>query len=148
MDHITVERYRTLAEGLEVDDGAQGSTDQALDLVGAAAACEAASGGALRAGAGQHAVLGGDPAALSAGEEARHLVEDGRGADDDGVSGLDEAGALGVLAVAGAHGDRAELVVLSSVGPWHGTGLRGGGMSAARGQDWTCLATRLMLRRA
>jgi hypothetical protein len=119
LDDIAVERDGALPQRVEVHNCAEASAHETLDLVGSAAAHQAAAGTALGAGAGEHAVLRGDPAALGAQQESRNLVEHGGSADDHGIAELDEARALGVLVVAGAHGDRSELIVGAAVGPRH-----------------------------
>ena len=97
---------------LHVDDRPQRAADEALDLVGAAggpapARLALAAGGG---GAGQHAVLGGDPALALALQERGHPLLDAHGADDLGVADLDEDRAFRVLGVAPGEGDRPELV--------------------------------------
>ena len=65
LDYIAVEDDGALAQGGHVDHGAEAAADQALDFVGAAAdfAFFALARGAGDGGAGEHGVLGCDPAA-------------------------------------------------------------------------------------
>ena len=65
LDHVAIDGDLPLAERRQVDDGAQAAADQALDLDRAAAllAGRGLAPRALRGGARQHAVFGGDPAA-------------------------------------------------------------------------------------
>ncbi len=66
--------------------------------------------GALAGRAWQHAVLGGDPAALAALEKVRHPLLDRGVAQDPGVAELHEDGALGVSRVAADETQGAHLV--------------------------------------
>ena len=72
LEDVAVEDDGALAEGVHVDDGAQGAADEALDFVGAAAdlAAFGFARGAGEGGAGEHAVLGGDPAAAGVAHPA------------------------------------------------------------------------------
>ena len=102
LENVAVEDDGALAEGLHIDDAAKTAADEALDLVGAAAdlAALGLAGGAGEGGAGEHAVLGGDPAAAGVAQPGRDSLLDGGVAEDAGVAGLDEDGAFG-------HGDEA-----------------------------------------
>ena len=97
LDDVAVEDDGALAEGLHIDDAAETAADEALDLVGAAAylAALALAGGAGEGGAGEHAVLGRDPAAAGVAEPAGDALLDGGVAEDASVAGLHEDGALG-----------------------------------------------------
>ena len=78
LQHLAVDPDRPLAEGLAIDDAAQGAADQALDLH-RAAGWAAPVDLALRAGVGRggdHGVLGRDPALAGAVEELGHAVVD------------------------------------------------------------------------
>ena len=77
----------------------------------------ALAGGAGEGGAGQHAVLGGDPAAAGVAQPAGDALLDGGVAEDAGVAGFDEDGAFGHDDVAGGDADGAEGVGGAVVGP-------------------------------
>ncbi len=127
LEDIAVEDDGAFAEGLHIDDGAEGAADEALDLVGAAAdlAALGLAGGAGEGGAGEHTVLGGDPAAAGVAEPAGDAGFDGGVAEDAGVAGLDEDGALGGGDVAGRELEDAGLVCGAGVGTEElGRGLR------------------------
>src|SRR4029079_13072979 len=122
LEDVAVEDDGVLAEGLVVDDGAQGAADEAGDLVGAAADL-CADGFAVAAGvggAGQHRVFGGDPAFAAAFAPAGDAFGDGGGAEDLGVAEGDEDGDFGVLAPAAFDGDGAELFGGAAVDARHG----------------------------
>ncbi len=118
LEDVAVEDDGALAEGLHVDDGAEAAADEALDLVGAAAylAALALAGGAGEGGSGQHAVLGGDPATAGVAEPAGDSLLDGGVAEDAGVAGLDEDGALGHGDVAWGDAGGAEGICQAVVG--------------------------------
>ena len=85
LDDVAVDPEGALAEGLHVDDRPQRAADEALDLVGAAGGRPPRPASRWRAGdggAGQHAVLGGDPALALALQEGGHPLLDAHGADD------------------------------------------------------------------
>src|SRR6185369_3781651 len=73
LDDVAVEPDRPLAELLEVVGGAEGATDEALDLHSAAALAAGAglARGALPGRGRKHPVLGGHPAASAPDEPAR-----------------------------------------------------------------------------
>jgi len=125
LEDVTIEDDGALAEGFHVDDAAQGSADESLDLVGAAADLAALgfAGGAGKGGAGEHAVLGGDPASAGVAEPAGDALLDGGVAEDAGVTGLHEDGAFGHSDVVGGDADCAESVGGAMVGTEE---LRGG----------------------
>jgi hypothetical protein len=118
LEDVAVEDDGALAEGLHVDYAAEGAADEALDLVGAAAdlTALALACGAGEGGAGEHAVLGGDPAAAGVAEPAGDALLDGGVAEDAGVAGLHEDGALGHGDVVGGDADLAEGVGGAVVG--------------------------------
>lgn len=118
LEDVAVEDDGAFAEGFHIDYGAEGAADEALDLVGAAAyfAAFGLACGAGEGGAGEHAVLGGDPAAAGVAEPAGDALLDGGVAEDAGVAGLDEDGALGGGDVAGGDAEGAELVGGAGVG--------------------------------
>ena len=98
LQHVAVDDDGVLAERLEVDAGAQRPPDQPGDLVGAPAdlpadALAVVAGGR---GAGQHGVLGGEPAEAGALAPARHALGDAGGAQHPGLAELDEHRALRV----------------------------------------------------
>ena len=125
LEDVAVEDDGALAESLHVDDAAQGTPDEALDLVGSASdlAALGLAGGAGEGGAGEHAVLGGDPAAAGVAEPAGDALLDGGVAENAGVAGLHEDGAFGGADVAGGEADGAEGVGGAVVGAEE----RGGG---------------------
>ena len=125
LEDVAVEDDGALAEGFHVDHAAEAAPDEALDLVGAAAdlAALGLAGGAGEGGAGEHAVLGGDPAAAGVAEPAGDALLDGGVAEDAGVAGFDEDGALGHGDVVGGDADGAEGVGGAVVGAEE---LRGG----------------------
>ncbi len=88
------------------------------------------AGGAGEGGAGEHAVLGGDPAAAGVAEPAGDTLLDGGVAEDAGVAGFDEDGAFGHRDVVGGEADGAESVGRAVVGAeellgWGGYGHSG-----------------------
>ena len=74
------------------------------------------AGGAGEGGAGEHAVLGGDPAAAGVAQPAGDSLLDGGVAEDAGVAGFDEDGAFGHGDVVGSEADGAEGVGCALVG--------------------------------
>ena len=62
---VAIDDEGALAEEVHLGDGAQGTADQTLDLGGPPGAPAGLSRGAGMSRAGQHAVLGGDPAGAS-----------------------------------------------------------------------------------
>jgi hypothetical protein len=125
LDHVAVQVQGALAEGFQVEGGAQRAADQALDFLGAAGLL-AARGFAVHARvrrARQHAVFGRHPALPFALQEARHLVFDAGGADHLGVAAFDQHRTLGVLGVLAGDADGAQLVdgaVARAGGEGHG----------------------------
>ena len=118
LEDVAVEDDGALAKGLHIDDGAEATADESLDLVGAAAdlAALGLAGGAGEGGAGEHAVLGGDPATAGVAEPGGDALLDGGVAEDAGVACLDEDGAFGHGDEAGGDADRAEGVGGAGVG--------------------------------
>ena len=99
LEDVAVDPDRSLAESAEVVDRAQRAAEQALDLDGAPFLPPGA-GLALRAHAGrggQHAVLGGQPAAPRPREPARHAVVERRRAEDARAPEGDEHRAVRLL---------------------------------------------------
>ena len=94
----------------------------AADLAAFALACGAGEGGS-----GEHAVLGGDPAAAGVAEPAGDALLDGGVAEDAGVAGLHEDGAFGHGDVVRGDADLAEGVGGAVVGAEELRGGCGGG---------------------
>jgi hypothetical protein len=94
LDHVAVDVQGDVAQLGHVQRGAQRAADQALDFQGTTALLATAGFAlvTLAGGARQHAVLGGQPALALALEEARHAVFDADGADDLGITELDQYG--------------------------------------------------------
>src|SRR6185436_4756292 len=83
LQHVAIQRDRALADGAEVDAGAQRPADQPLDFLRAArllAAGSLARRARVRC-ARQHAVFRREPALAAVPEEGRHAVLDARGAE-------------------------------------------------------------------
>ena len=68
------------------------------------------AGSAVEGGAGEHAVLGRDPAAPGVAQPARHALLDSGVAKDAGVAGFDEDRAFGHGNVMGGEADGTESV--------------------------------------
>src|SRR5699024_1225695 len=99
LQDVAVEDDRVLPQRLRVDDGAQGTTDEAGDLVGAAADL-ALAGLAPAPGVGaarEHLVLRGDPALALALQPTRDAGLEGGGDEHPGAPELDEDRALRVV---------------------------------------------------
>lgn len=135
---VAVEDDGAFAEGFHVDDGAEGATDESLDLVGAAA--DLASFGlawcAGEGGSGEHAVLGGDPAAAGVAEPAGDALLDGGVAEDAGVAGFDKDGAFGGADKVGGDAGGAEGVGGAAIGAEDGRGRGEGGHRAIIEGGW------------
>lgn len=119
LEDVAVEPERVLAELVEVDDGAEGAADEALDLNGAAVdfAAGDVAGFPLERGVRQHRILGCEPAAgdFLLFHPRGHAGLDGGGADDAREAEGDEHGAGRVWGDVGLEGDCAELVGLAAV---------------------------------
>src|SRR5437870_745613 len=89
---------------------AQGAPDEPLDLLRAPSGAAPFAIHARVGRARQHAVLRGHPALALSLEELRHLLLDGRRADDLGVAEFDEDRALGVAKVVASDLDGAQLI--------------------------------------
>ena len=87
-EHIAINQDGTLAEFGEVNGLAQRASDEALNLMGAAAklAADRFTIGAGVRRARQHAVFGGDPAGPLAAKVWRHALFNRGRADHDGVA--------------------------------------------------------------
>lgn len=90
-EDIAVDVDRTGAEGFHVDDGAQGASDESLDLGGPSidfrASIALLSGGGA---AGKHVVFGSDPTPGRILHPLGQFQIDRGGAEDRGPSGLDQ----------------------------------------------------------
>ena len=119
LDHVAIDGDLPLAERGQIEHRAQAAADQPLDLDGAAAllAGRRLAARALRGGARQHAVFGGDPAARLALEPGRQPVLERRRHQHVGVAELHEAGAFGVFHHAALERYGAQLVGLSAARP-------------------------------
>jgi hypothetical protein len=124
LEDVAVEDDGAFAEQAHVDDGAEAAADEALNLVGAAAdfAAFGLAGGTGEGGAGEHAVLGSDPAFAGVAHPAGDAGFDGGVAEDSGVSGFDEDGALGGGDIAGSDAGGAKLGGVTMVGTKEGLG--------------------------
>ena len=118
LEDVAVEDDGALAESLHIDDGAEGAADEALDLVGASAdlAAFGLTWCAGEGGAGEHAVLGGDPAAAGVAEPAGNALFDCGVAEDTRVAVLDEDRAFGHGDEVWSDADGAEGVGVAVVG--------------------------------
>ena len=144
LDDVAVELDGAFTEPAEVHGGAQGTSDQALDLDRAPAllAAHGLAVGAGVGGAGEHAVLGGDPAATGASQEARHLLLDAGGADHAGVAELDQYRTGGVAGESAGVRTGRSWSTARPLGRWAavtraplglaGARIYGGGAGAAR----------------
>ena len=136
---------------VQVDGGPQGPADEPLDLERAAALLAAGrlAGHALVGGAGQHAVLGGDPAGAGAEHVGRDPVLQAGGAEHVGVAEAGQAGALGVLGDVHFERNGPELAGLPSVGA-HGARIitAGGSWRSRRRATARPRGSRLRRRRA
>jgi hypothetical protein len=121
LNHVAVHVDRSLADFGEGRDRSQRPADEALILLRAAA--DLAGGGlALRARgrrAGQHAVLGGDPAFALAAQKRRHALFDRRRADHFRAPDFNQDRSFGVYGVVGRDARLAHGVREASVGSWH-----------------------------
>lgn len=120
LEDITVDPEGVLTEFFEIEDGAEGAADEALDFNGAAvefAAGDIALFAFVRA-VGEEGVFGGEPAAGDAllFHPRRNFGLDGGGADDPRGAVGDEHRTGGVRGDVGLEGNGAELVGLAAVG--------------------------------
>ncbi|MFM1942897.1 MAG: hypothetical protein RI897_1879 [Verrucomicrobiota bacterium] len=120
LEDIAIEPDGTGSEFFEAKGGAHGAADEALDFGGAAVEFTAGdiAGFSCEGGVGEHGVFGGDPAAGDA--LFLHPAGDGfidtGGADDLGISPLDQGGACGVGGDMVLELEGAEFVGLSVIG--------------------------------
>ena len=117
LEHVAVERDRSLAEGREIEDAAQRPADEALDLLRATAllAARRLAVAARVRRPRQHAVLGRQPALAAAALVRRHLLLDRSGAQDLGVTEGDEHRAFGMARVAAREGNGPQRVVRAAL---------------------------------
>src|SRR5699024_5950365 len=99
LEHIAVQHDGVLAQGRDVDDGAQRTADQAGDLVGAPAdlALDRFAAGAGVRRSRQHGVLGGHPAQAGALAPTRHSLGEGGIAQHAGAAELHQDAAFGLV---------------------------------------------------
>jgi hypothetical protein len=98
VQHVAIKRDGDLAHLRAIHDGAKGTADQALDLLGPAGLL-AACGLAFPAGMGgawQHAVFGCDPALAGIAQKRWHAAFNAGGTEHLGVAHADKARAFGV----------------------------------------------------
>ena len=116
LQHVAVDGDGALADDAEVDDAAQAAADEPLDLHGAPGLAPAhrLAGGARGRGAGQHAVLGREPAAARAAQPAGHAVAERGGAEHDRVAERDARRAGGELGHRRLDAQRPQLVGFAS----------------------------------
>jgi hypothetical protein len=136
LEDIAIENDHALAEGLEVDDGAQGAADEALDFVGAASDLSALgfARGAGEGGAGEHAVFGCDPATTAVSQPCRDALFHCGVAEDAGVAEFDENGAFGCADVMRDEADGAERVGGAVAGAEEGRWLEGHRFIVSKGR--------------
>ncbi len=129
LDHVAIDVQGDVAQLGHVQRSAQGTADQALDFQGTTALLAAARFAlvALAGGAREHAVLSGQPTLTLPLEEARHAVFDADGADDLGITELDQYRSLGVFGVVAGNADRAELIGSATTWTFHKGYLYGDG---------------------
>ena len=119
LDDVAVDGHGPLTQDGGVDHAPQRPADEPLDLVRAAAqlALGALALAALGRGAGQHRVLGGDPAGALAPQVRRDAVLDGRGAQHVRAADPDDHGRGGPLLDVQLDGHRPHLGRRSSIVP-------------------------------
>jgi len=112
LQHVAIEVDGAFAQRFQVEHRAQRAANQALDFLGAAALLAPGSLAVTAGvgGAGQHAVLGRDPALAAALLVAGHLFLHGSGAQHAGIAKFDQHRALGMDGVAPGDAHRAQLV--------------------------------------
>lgn len=148
LEDVAVEDDGALAEGLHVYYAAEAAPDEALDLVGAAAdlAALAFARGAGEGGAGEHAVLCGDPAAAGVAEPAGDALLDGGVTEDAGVARLHEDGAFGRGDVVGGDSGGAEGIGGAMVGAEEEGGcVRFGCEGNGHRGDYSCVALKSLV---
>src|SRR5690606_5349510 len=123
LDDVAVDVQRALPQALQVEYGAQAASDQALDLLGAAAllAARRFAIGARMGRARQHAVFGRHPAPRPALQDWRRRVQDAGVAQHVRGAHADKHGAFGMAGESGQE--------------FNGTALVGAAAGVARGKD-------------
>src|SRR5699024_1402491 len=118
LEHIAVQHDGVFAQGRDVDDRPQGTSDQAGDLVGASAdlSLDRFAARARVGRAGQHRVLGGHPAQAGALAPARHSLGEGGVAQHARAAEFHQDAAFGLVGPAAVEFHRAELVGGAPVG--------------------------------
>ena len=123
LQHIAIERDLAFTKGRQIDHGAQGAADEALDFLGAAG--DLAGGGfaahALARGARQHAIFSRHPALALAFQPWWQALFDGGRAQHMGVAEFHKAGTFGVLGDGTLKADGSELGKFAA-GWAHGAG--------------------------
>src|SRR5579884_743127 len=121
LEDVAVEPERPRAERLEIDDRANRTADQPLDLDGAPSLLPARGLplGPVAGRGGQERVLGGQPAAPGAVEPARHALLHRRRAEHLRLPLRPENGSVRLLEVVDLHVERSQVVgapaVVSSI---------------------------------
>ena len=123
LEDVAIDPQGARAEGGEIDGGAEGAADEALDLNAAAikTALGDIAGFALEGGIREHGILRRNPAAGDGllFHPARDALLNGGGADDAGIAEGGENRAGGVGGDAGREGNGAELVCLAAIVSGH-----------------------------
>src|SRR5271170_7758552 len=135
LQHVAIDRDLTLAQLRQIDDGAQRTADQALNLLGAAGDL---AGGRLaprarRGRARQHCIFRGHPAPPLPAQPRRRLVFERGGAENMRVAEAHQARPLRIASDGALDGDFAQLIG-RALGRAHGEVLSSAGRSRpARG---------------
>ena len=138
LDDIAIELDGALAQAPQVHRLPKRAANQALDFHRATTLL-AAHGLAIGAGVGgarQHAVLGSDPAATAAAQEAGHLILDAGRAEDAGVAKLNQYGTGWVFGELAGEAHLAQFVGRSTartLAAGHGCSM----VASMRGADYT-----------
>jgi hypothetical protein len=123
LEDVAIDPDGALAEFFEINDGAEGTADEALDLGGAPVELAAADVALFPVvgGVGEHGVFRADPAAFDILilHPTGNVFLDGGGADDAGIPEGNEHRAGGVGGYVGNEGDRAEIGNCASIGSVH-----------------------------
>lgn len=123
LENVAIQPNGAFTECFEIDDGAEGAADQALDFGGPTV--DFSTGDIARfsieGGVGEHVVFGGEPAPADFLHlhPAGYVFLDGGGADHSGIAKGDEYGACGVWRDTVLEGDGAELIKVAAVGSGH-----------------------------
>src|SRR5690606_35499692 len=130
LQYIAVGGDGALPQRLHVDHCAQRTAYQSLDFEGAPALL--ADGGltaaARMAGARQHAVFVGNPAAAGVAQKTRDALLDARSAKHARIAELHKHRPFGVAREAAGDSDGPQLIVSAAAGAWfHGKRIADGG---------------------